>query len=47
MIQVEVFWTVTLCNVAVGYERFGGPHFISLHPEELKQQGVTIQNTPT
>jgi hypothetical protein len=23
--QVEVFWAVTLCNVVVGYQRFGGP----------------------
>jgi len=23
--QVEVFWVVTLCNVAVGYKRFWGP----------------------
>jgi hypothetical protein len=24
-IQVEAFWVVTLCNVVVGYKRFGGP----------------------
>jgi hypothetical protein len=25
VIQVEVFWVVTPCNVVVGYQRFGGP----------------------
>jgi hypothetical protein len=26
MFQVEVFWVVTPCNVAVGYRRFRGPN---------------------
>jgi hypothetical protein len=30
-IQVEVFWIVMLCSVAVGYQYAGGP---SLHPED-------------
>jgi hypothetical protein len=25
MIQVKVFWVVTLCSVVVAYQRFGGP----------------------
>jgi len=25
MIQVDVFWVVTVCIVVVGYYRFGGP----------------------
>jgi hypothetical protein len=26
MIQVEVFWVMMLCSVAVGYQRFEGPY---------------------
>jgi hypothetical protein len=42
-IQVEVFWSVMLCSVAVGYEHFRGPsclhlqgdnNLTSLHPED-------------
>jgi len=25
MVQVDVFWVVTRCNVVVGYQRFRGP----------------------
>jgi len=30
-IQVEVFWVVTPCSVAVGHQRFGGGGLCSLH----------------
>jgi len=29
-IQVDVFWVVILCSVAVGYQRFGGPYCLHL-----------------
>jgi len=28
--QVEVFWAVMLCSVAVGYQHFGGPRLSCL-----------------
>jgi len=30
-IQVEVFWVVTLCIDAIGYQCFGGPCCLHLH----------------
>jgi hypothetical protein len=34
--EVEVFWVVTSCSVAVGYQRFGGTYFTRCHkPENL------------
>jgi len=32
--QVEVFWVVTVCNVVVGYQRFGCPCCLHLHSED-------------
>jgi len=32
-LQIEVFWVVMPCNV-VGYQRFGNPCCLRLHPEE-------------
>jgi hypothetical protein len=32
-IQVEVFWVVTPCRIAAGYQRFRCPCCIQLHPE--------------
>jgi hypothetical protein len=33
--KVEVFWVVRPRNVAVGYQRFGGPSCLHLHEVEL------------
>jgi hypothetical protein len=30
-VQVEVFWFVTPCSVAIGYQCFGGPCCLHLH----------------
>jgi len=35
--QVELFWVVTPCSVAEGYQRFGGPCCLQLHGEEKAQ----------
>jgi len=32
-IQDEIFWTVTMCRVAIGYRRFGGRCCLHLNPE--------------
>jgi hypothetical protein len=48
-IQVEVFWVVTPCNVAVGYQRFEGPCCLHLQGEVKRWyrsttlHGVTTQ----
>jgi hypothetical protein len=34
-IEVEFFWLVTLCNVVLGYQRFGGPCCLHLQGEEV------------
>jgi len=34
LVQVEVFWVVTLCGVTVGYQCFGGP--CGLHLQVLR-----------
>jgi hypothetical protein len=34
MFEVEVFWFVTPCTVAVGYQRFGGPCCLHLYSED-------------
>jgi len=34
-IQVEVFWVMMPCSVAVGYQRFRGPPFSCHNPEDL------------
>jgi len=33
ILQVEVFWVVTPCNVMTGYQRFRDPCCLHLHPE--------------
>jgi hypothetical protein len=33
MFQVDVFWVVTPCIAAVGYQRFGGPWYLHLQGE--------------
>jgi len=33
-IQVGIFWVVTLCNVTVGYQCFGGPYCSHLWMED-------------
>jgi hypothetical protein len=35
-IQVEFFCVVTLCSVAVGYQRFGGPCCFHFQGEDLE-----------
>jgi len=35
--QVQVFWYVMPCNVAVGYQIFGGPYFLHLQGKIFKQ----------
>jgi len=40
--QVAVFWVVTLCSAAVGYERLGGPLLL---PSSLR--GFITQKTST
>jgi len=55
MIQVEVFWDVTVCSVVVGYQRFRGPCCLHRQGEgggsvdlcwypTATLHGVTIQN---
>jgi hypothetical protein len=48
-IQSDVFWVVTLCGVAVGYKRFGGPSCLHLVKMEAgrpwSQYGVATQKT--
>jgi hypothetical protein len=47
-IQVEVFGVVTLCSVAVGYQRFGGPcclHFqVDGSSKVLRNVGIIQQH---
>jgi len=31
-IQVEIFWVMTQCGVAVGHQRFAGPHYTASQP---------------
>jgi hypothetical protein len=45
VLQIMAFWVVTLCTVVVGYQRFGGPCYLHLHPENggskvLRNTGV-------
>jgi hypothetical protein len=35
-VQVEVFWVMTPCSVAVGCQRFGGTCCLHVHGEDLK-----------
>jgi len=41
-IQVEVFWIVTLCSVAVGYQHFGGSCCLHLQGRYLKQEETAL-----
>jgi len=43
-IQVSLFWIVTRCSDVVGYERFGGPFRLHLHPlgSDLNQRSVLV-----
>jgi hypothetical protein len=34
MIQVEVFWFVTLCSIAVGFQYFGRPCCLHIQNED-------------
>jgi len=36
MLQVEVFWVVTLGSVVLGYRRFGGPAASIFRASELR-----------
>jgi hypothetical protein len=38
MFQVEVFWVVAMCSVAVGYRHFGGSCCVHLQVEMLVTQ---------
>jgi hypothetical protein len=42
-IQVEVFWAVTPCNAAAGYQCSGGLCCLQLHPED-KGTGILLQH---
>jgi len=33
--QVELFWVVTLCIVALGYQRFGGLYWLHVHGDNV------------
>jgi hypothetical protein len=53
-VQVEVFWIVTPCTVAVGYQGFGGPYWRRKDQGPPKRwyltvtlHGVTTQKTST
>jgi hypothetical protein len=44
IIQDEVFWVVTLCNVMIGYQRFRGPCCLLLQGEVngIGKKGIDI-----
>jgi hypothetical protein len=44
MFQVELFWVVTPCSVAVGYQRFGSPCCLQL-PFTLKMEAARSSET--
>jgi hypothetical protein len=46
-IQAEVFWVVTPCSVAVGYQRFGGIVVLRNVDPTAALQSVTTQKTST
>jgi len=42
LIHVEVFWVVTSCNVAVGYQHFRGPCCLHLHPVRWRSSETLV-----
>jgi len=38
LVQVEVFWVMSPCSVAVVYQRFGGSYCLTLHTEAAWRQ---------
>jgi hypothetical protein len=46
LFQVEVIRVVTLCSVAVGYQRFGGACYLYLHPENGGSKVTTGRHNP-
>jgi len=41
-IQVVVFWVVTPCHVAVGYQRFGGPRYLTLKLDAARSSETLV-----
>jgi hypothetical protein len=44
MIQIQVIWVVTQCDVMVGYHRFSGPRCLQFH-YTLKMEAVWTSET--
>jgi len=47
MLQVEVFWVVTQCSNAVGYQRFGGPCYLHLQGEASRSSKTLVSYSST